>query len=270
MKKLTTKQIALTSTFAAILTIVSRLPGIPILGGAGHIEFTTIFYPFIGIVMGPWSGMLAVLIGNFVLWLIPTTTMLGLLMIPAGAIAALMSGLLSRRVGWSNWKLAATVIAALNLLWYLTPVGVESPLYPVLHWLALVLILAFRDKIVEFMERESATTKMTIGVALCSYIATMAEHMTGNLIFISSVGLVVPLKQVRDAIKALGLIWLKLGIPSMPFTGEGGLGTLFMLVLPVTAVERLAITLLATLIGVASIRILGRARLLVPSKTDIK
>lgn len=269
MRKLTTKQIALTATFAAILTIVSRLPGIPILGGAGHIEFTTIFYPFIGIVMGPWSGMLAVLIGNFVLWLIPTTTILGLLMIPAGAIAALVSGLLSRRVGWSNWKLAATVIAALNLLWYLTPVGVEAPFYPVLHWLALVLVLAFRGKITELIESTS-TTKMTLGIALSSYIATMAEHMTGNLIFISAVGLVVPLKQVRDAIKALGLIWLKSGVPSMPFTGEGGLGTLFMLVLPVTAVERLAITALATFIGVASIRILGRARLLVPSKTDFK
>lgn len=155
------------------------------------------------------------------------------------------------------------------MLWYLTPVGVEAPFYQVLHWLALVLVLVFRGKITEFIESTS-TTKMTLGIALGSYIATIAEHMTGNLIFISAVGLVVPLKQVRDAIKALGLIWLKLGVPSMPFTGEGGLGTLFMLVLPVTAVERLAITALATFIGVASIRILGRARLLVPSKTDIK
>ena len=235
------------------------------MGGSGHIEFTAIFYPFIGIVMGPWLGMLAVLIGNFLLWLIPTTTLLGLLMIPAGSIAALASGLLSRKVGRSNWKLAAIVVAALNLLWYLTPVGVEAPFYPVLHWLALALVLAFRGRITEFMESAS-TTEMTLGIALSSYIATMAEHMTGNLIFISAVGLVVPLKQVRDAIKALGLVWLKLGnIPGMPLTGEGGLGTLFMLVLPVSAVERLAITALATFIGVASIRILGRARLLVPS-----
>ena len=264
MKKLTTKQIALISTFADILIIVSRLPGIPILGGAGSIEFTTIFYPFIGIVMGPWLGMLAVLIGNFLLWLIPTTTLLGLLMIPAGSIAALASGLLSRKVGRFNWKLAAIVIAALNLSWYLTPVGAEAPFYPVLHWLALALVLAFRGRIAEFTESAS-TTKMTLGIALSSYIATMAEHMTGNLIFISAVGLVVPLQQVRDAIKALGLVWLKLGIPGMPLTGEGGLGTLFMLVLPVSAVERLAITALATFIGLASIRILGRARLLVPS-----
>lgn len=264
MKKLTTKQITLMSVFAAILVIVSRLPGIPLIGvEGGHIEFTACLYPFMGIVLGPWVGMVAVLLGNFIVWLIPTATVFGLLMIPAGAIAALVSGFLSRKDGISNWKSAAVVLAILDILWYLTPVGFEAPFFPILHWIALALILVFRNKIEEYMESPSSK-KLTLGVALSSFIATMAEHMTGNLIFIYAVGLVVPLTALRDALKALGML-VKLGPINLP---QELLATIFMAILPVMTIERIAITAIATIVAVSAIRILGRSRLLVlPSES---
>ena len=262
MKKLTTKQITLMSVFAALLAIISRLPGIPVLGGQGKIEFTTLLYPFMGIVLGPWVGMIAVLLGNFIVWLIPTSTIWGLIMIPPGAVAALVSGFLSRNKKISNWKSATVIMVGLIALWYLTPIGFAAPFYPVLHWVALALILVFRNKIGEFMEAGSSK-KVTLGVTLSSYIATMAESMVGNLIFISSVGLVVPLKSVRDALRALGMT-IKLGI----WVPDDPLAQIFMLALPVTAIERIIITAVATIFGVAAIRILGRSRLLVlPSES---
>lgn len=87
----------------------------------------------------------------------------------------------------------------------------------------------------------------------------MADSMIGNLIFMYAVGWVVPLSDVLSAIAGLGMFWLKLGIPKMPFTG---LTALFMGALILTAVERIAMTITSTVLGSAVLRILGRDRLL--------
>jgi len=258
MAMLSTKQVALVSIFAALIVAITRLPGIPIgLGkGTGSIELSVPLYPLAGIFLGPFAGAIAVIIGNFIAWLIPSSTMLGLLMIPTGAIAALVSGFLVRRASWTDWKLAAVMLAALDILWYTTPVGLEAPLYPLpLHFSALLLVLIFRHNIVDYVESQSRRF-VTIGIALTTFIGTMAEHMTGNLVFISALGVVVDLKTIRNSIRAIGMIWVKLGVPEM----SSGVGDFFMLFLPVTAVERIVFTAIATVIGVAVIRILGKSR----------
>ena len=141
MVKLSTKQIALASTFAALLIVVSRLGGFPIIGGQGSIQLTTLFYPLIGIILGPSLGFLTSLLGNLVSWILPSTTVLGLLMVLPGAIASFMSGALTRRIGRIDWRVAVAIMAFLNLLWYVTPLGFKAPLYPVLHWAALGIML---------------------------------------------------------------------------------------------------------------------------------
>jgi hypothetical protein len=85
----------------------------------------------------------------------------------------------------------------------------------------------------------------------------MADHMFGNLVWISSIGLVLPLKTVRDAVKALGVIWLKLGI----YVPSSSIGDIFMLVLPISAIERGIYTLVATVLGVSLIRAIGWGRI---------
>ena len=101
---LSTRHIALISLFAAMIAVVTRLLGIPItlFKGTGNIELSVPLYPLAGILLGPFSGAIAVILGNLIAWLIPSSTMLGLLLIPAGAVAALVSGLLVNRVGWLN------------------------------------------------------------------------------------------------------------------------------------------------------------------------
>ena len=255
---LSTKQVALVSVFAALIVIVTRLPGIPIAvgKGTGNIELSAPLYPLAGILLGPFGGAIAVLIGNFIAWLIPSSTMLGLLLIPAGAIAALVSGFLMKRAKWLNWKLAAVVLAVLDMLWYATPAGWEAPFYPIpLHFTALALILIFRHKIIDFVESQSRRF-VTIGVALTNFIGTMAGHMTGNLLYISALGILVDLKTIRNSLRALGMVWTKMGVP-LP---EPTIGVFFMIFLPVAAVERIAFTAIATVIGVAVIRIIGKSR----------
>ncbi|MEM3028009.1 MAG: ECF transporter S component [Candidatus Bathyarchaeia archaeon] len=276
--KLDTKQIAMLSVFAALCAVISRLPGIPIYGGAGKIELTTVLFPIAGLIMGPWLGALAVLIGNFVTWIIPTSTIMGLLLIPAGAFSAFIAGSLGTKNPLTDWRMAAIILALLISSWYITPVGLEAPLYPLPHLVALALILTFRTKIFDFLGSPSRK-KATLGTALCSYAGTMTEQLVGSLIFIGAIGLVVPLKAVRDAINSIGILSVKLGVPTSIQTyinsvsellgipkesAPSTLGTLFMLMIPITLTERLLITAVATSIGVATLRILGKSRFALP------
>jgi len=269
MVRMSTKQIALTSIFAVLIVIITRLPGIPIIGGpaqgGGSIALSVILYPIIGIVLGPLIGILAALVGNLIAWIIPSSTIFGLLLIPAGAAATFVSGCLSRESQWLNWKTAAIMLAFLNGLWYLTPVGFEAPFYPILHFIALSLIILFGRKISQYI-RSSSREKVVLGTAICSYTALMADHMVGNLAWISSIGLVIPLESVNNAIKALGMIWLKMGI----YIPNEGLGGIFMAVLPISAIERGIYTIAATTIGVALIRIVGWNRLLATAESSIR
>ena len=265
MKKLTTRQIALIAIFAALIVAIDRIPGIPIIGGGGQIKLSVFLYPVIGIILGPWIGLLATFLGNIITWIIPTSTVFGLLTIPAGAIAAFVSGCSSQSSGKLNWKAAAGVLASLDALWYFTPVGLAAPFYPVLHFAALALILLFRNKISEYIH-SPLRSKNILGTAICSYAGTMSDHIFGNLVFISSVGLVIPLKTVRDAINVLGIFSVKLGF-SVP---SGSIGDLFMLVFPISAVERFTYTALATILGVSLIRVIGWGRILASVKSASK
>jgi uncharacterized membrane protein len=236
--KFSTRQIAVTAIFAALYAIISRLPGIPIIGGTSKIEPVVILDPIVGILLGPWIGGLTSLLGNFIAWIIPTTSFYGLLNLPCGPIAAIVSGSLARNTKSANWKFAVIIYAALMGLWYLTPPGQEVLYYPFLHWTAFALILIFREKIHSFLNAD-ANPKKVLGATICCFGGIMANHMTGNLIYIGSVGWFVSLKAIKDTLKNLGFFWLKSGLqqPADP------LGAIFAAVLPITVVERLLITI---------------------------
>jgi uncharacterized membrane protein len=259
--KLGSKDVALVSVFAALLVIVSRLPGVPIAGGEGTIEFTVILTPIIGIVLGPWLGGLAAFIGNFIGWIIPKTTFMGFLYLPTGAVAAIVSGALARNSRIANWKLSAILIAVLNGLWYLTPPGqeIQEPLlliYPFLHWAAFILVILFRERI-SVLFHSGIREKVTLGTVLCCFSGIMANHMAGNLIFITSVGWFASLKAIKNAVKTFGFWWLKSGLANPDDIGP--LGALFAFYLPFTIVERLLFTAFATYVGIGIVFALRRS-----------
>ena len=238
--KLSSRQVALVAVFAALYAIVSRLPGIPIIGGAGKIEPVVILDPIVGILLGPWIGGLTSLLGNSVAWIIPSVSFYGLLNLPTGPVAAIVSGSLARNTKNSNWKVAAIIYAILMALWYATPTGREAFYYPFLHWGAFILVLVFRERTHSFLNADTNLRKI-FGATICSFAGIMANHMTGNLIFIGSVGSFVSLKAIKDTMKALGFFWLKSGLPKPP---DEPLAALFTVFIPVTVVERVLFTIL--------------------------
>jgi uncharacterized membrane protein len=80
-------------------------------------------------------------------------------------------------------------------------------------------------------------SSFVLAVSLASYCGIIADHMLGNLAFINSINLFVPLSE----------------IPSIP--------ALFMSLIPVSTVERLLLTVIGTTLGVGLILALRRTNL---------
>ena len=255
-----TLKVAIMSTMAALIVAVSRLPGLPAIGAPTKIEFTTVLYPVIGILLGPELGFVASLLGNFIAWIIPSTTMFGLLVIPAGALASLVAGFLTGR-SERGWLYGSAVLAALIACWYVSPVGFEAPFYPVFHIAALALSLTLGKKLKGLLDSEGK--RLVWGSAVTSYVAAMTDSMYGNLAYVGALGIIIPLKEFKKALKAMGVLWAKTGVPKpadylawlgLPVPEELTLGYLFMAVLPITIAERVTITLVSTLISIAVVR----------------
>lgn len=87
-----------------------------------------------------------------------------------------------------------------------------------------------------------------LAVSIASYCGIIADHMLGNLVFIASIDIFIPLSVIED-------YFLKpLGLPSIP--------ALFMYMIPVSAVERILFTIVATIIGIGLILAIHKANVL--------
>lgn len=307
--RLSTRDVAFVAVFAALSFIVCKfVPGIPIIGGEGQIKFDAALAPIYGLVIGPYLGFLAALFGGF----IAANSWFSILTSFCTAISAMVVGLLtqknysSRSHSVRGWVVAAIILAALIIGWYVTWVGQRAPFYPIPHLAGLVAILATGQWITNFFKegREGKERKWMVRpyfilggisiavlsfiisrpffdetwsisavslplyflsgivilyglfgggkgkfvatVGLASYCGLMADHMLGNLIFIGSVGIFIPADSIENFLSALNL-------PDFP--------SLFMYVLPISVVERIALTAIATMFGVGLIYALYRAGL---------
>lgn len=299
---------AIFAAFSA--TVIKMLPGIPIVGVPGaNIKFDAAIAPVYGLIIGPYLGFLAALIGG----LITAGSPFDILTSFSPAFAALVAGFLTQKNLGNNegkikgWMAAAFVLTMLILGWYLTGVGQRAPFYPVLHVAGLALILVTRgwtaDKFKEAKDEGNSRqvkpyhllggivvmvlaymfTKpyssdvwilpylslpmflfggiaivyslfglgrslFALAVSVATYCGIIADHMLGNLVFISVIDILIPLSVVEE------YFLQPLGLPDIP--------SLFMYMIPVSAIERILFTVVATIVGVGLILALKRANLL--------
>lgn len=311
MIKLSARDVAFMAIFAAFSAIIIKIfPGIPIVGVPGaNIKFDAALAPIYGLIIGPYLGFLAALIGG----LITAGSPFDVLTSFSPAISALTAGLLTQRNLGNNeskikgWMVASVVVGILILGWYLTGVGQRAPFYPILHIAALVLILATRGRTADAFKRENLEGKkwqvkpyyllvgivilvlaymftrpysevvwifpylslpmcfvggiiiiyslfgigrssFVLSVSVASYCGVIADHMLGNIVFISVIDVFIPFFVIEE-------YFLKpLGLPDVP--------SLFMYMIPVSALERILFTVVATIIGVGLLLALRKANLL--------
>jgi hypothetical protein len=85
-----------------------------------------------------------------------------------------------------------------------------------------------------------------LAVSVASYCGIIADHMLGNLVFLGSVNIFIPLSWVEDNLRTLGL---------------PNISALFMYMIPISALERILFTIVAAIIGIGLILALRRANL---------
>jgi len=85
-------------------------------------------------------------------------------------------------------------------------------------------------------------------IAIASYCGIIADHMLGNLVFIESVNIFIPFSWLEQN------VLIPLQLPSI--------ASLFMYMVPVSAVERILFTIVATIIGMGLILALRKTNLL--------
>ena len=91
-------------------------------------------------------------------------------------------------------------------------------------------------------------SSFVLAVSMVSYCGIIADHMLGNLVFIASIDVFIPFSVIED-------YFLKpFGLPNVP--------ALFMYMIPISALERILFTIVATIIGIGLILALRRANLL--------
>jgi len=199
---------------ASAYAVLSLLPGMPMIGAEGTtIDMVRMLEIGYGLVLGPVYGPAAAFIGAVVGKMLKGGGF-GLFFTPLAAVSAFIAAMLGRGIK-RGWVGAAGVLGALTAGWYLFETGRTVPLYPVIQFVGLAIILVFRDRISEMIKSEDRKT-VTLGVLLCSFPSTVTGHMLG------------------------GLIYIVLLNPA---------ASIFVGILPIAIIERVAITIGATLFG---------------------
>ena len=219
-----TKKLTLTAILAAVYALGSFLPGFPVLGLPGtKIDITRSLEMGYGFLLGPIYGPMAAFLGAIVGKLL-TGGGFGMYFTPLALVSSFTSATLirDRFLNVKGWIWSASVLTLLIFGWYLLPAGRAMPAYPVLHFVALGIILVLRGRLTEFLRSEDRRI-LALGVTLGSYVSTMAGHMLGNLIF--------------DVL-----------VSPPPAS--------YMALLPLVTVERVAITVISTLLATPLIIVL--------------
>lgn len=212
-----TRSLTLVALLASVYAIGSFIPGFPMIGAPGSkIDIVRSLEMGYGLVLGPALGPSAAFLGAIVGKTI-TGGGVGMFFTPLALVSSFMSASMKRQrlLKLRGWMISAILLSCLIIGWYATLTGREAPFYPVFHFIGLGIILLLGGRISDYLNSDEKG-RLALGVLLSSYPSTMAGHMLGNLIFI------------------------KLFSPSSLF---------FMTILPVSIVERLVLTVIATIIG---------------------
>jgi hypothetical protein len=237
-----TKIIASIAIFSALYGVVRLVPLGPMIGLAASFSVSDSLAPLYGIILGPFTGGISIVIGTFLAMALgKAPVFLGLDFLP-GLVNAVVLGFLVKR----KWKAAVLLNLALIIIFILSPYSLLLAEIPIgswtlsfpfiwLHIVALIVLISpLRSKAVSWIG-SLKTAYLPWGLAIVAFIGTMMQHLMGNLVF--------------------ELTW---GAPIGGLTSEGfqGIWTVAFFAYPV---ERAVLVLITVLVGVPLVRILKKS-----------
>ena len=233
-----TKIIAITAIFSALYAALRIIPTVPMVGTGASFSLSDMIVPLYGILLGPYVGGASIVIGTFAAFgMGKAPVFLGLDFLPA-LVNAMALGFLVRRKWWPVVVLNAILLVVfvlnpLTLNFVNTPFG--SFPFVWLHVAAFVVLISpLGRKAAQWVDTLKPTLA-TAGLAILAFAGTMMQHLTGNILFEVVLGQIARTMEIGAyAIRWNAIFYL------YPW-------------------ERLALVLLAVLIGVPAIRVLKKS-----------
>ncbi|XES76500.1 MAG: ECF transporter S component [Candidatus Bathyarchaeia archaeon] len=182
--KVTTRQIALMAIFAALYYVLSliapiRIPAPTI--GTLEISFAALIATMFGIILGPYLGSAAALLGASVSWALTGMTPYGLPFLLAPVLNAFVTGM----IFYKKWKWSMLVFGVLAVAFLFTP-----PLQPLSENWFVALAVLFDKLITMALIIPVALFGKKISVAhgalfffLLGFIGNQADNMWGSFVF---------------------------------------------------------------------------------------
>ena len=176
------------AVFAALYFVLRSLPVFPMIGISGRFTAGDILLTTIVLVAGLWSGVVSVLIGTIVAYPLSGTPFLGLDFLP-GVMNILITGLVLQ----NRRRIAAGIYAVVLLVFIANPYSLLFAYgyvpYAWLHILGLIVLCSpLVASIPVWVKRTDG--RQFAAIAALAFVGTMAQHLTGGLLFEFTLGLV--------------------------------------------------------------------------------
>jgi ECF transporter S component (folate family) len=208
--KLTTKKVALMAIFAALFYVLSFVAPIQIpvpTIGTMEISFAALIATLFGIILGPYLGAAAALLGSSVSWALTGMSPYGAPFILAPVFNALISGL----IFYKKWKWGLLIFGIMVIVFLFTP-----PVSPLTENWGIALAVLF-DKVITlalivpvglFGKKISAAHGAAF-FFLLGFIGNQADNMWGSMAF--------ALPGVYDKIYGMDVATVRLAFLASPF-----------------------------------------------------
>lgn len=182
--ELLTRRIALTAVFAALYVVLAALYVFPVIGGSGRgISAAVMIAPLIGLLLGPYMGALAVILGGVITAFLYPLGAFGPFSFLPHLAATFCAGLLAYK------KQAVCIVIYLCALLTLAFFPVVGPiwLFPPVLWLDIIglLVLAspLQYKAVEYLHAKASSAKLALAVGVTCFTSTLLGHVAGNIMW---------------------------------------------------------------------------------------
>jgi hypothetical protein len=180
--------VTLAAVFSAIYVILRIVPTFSMIGTSGLFTAGDFILTSIAAIAGLWSGIVSVLVGTVLAYGMRPPVFLGLDFLPAAVNVSIAALLLSGR-----YRVSQAIYVIVLLVFLLSPYSLlyayDHVPYVWLHLIALALLLSPIASRIPSLIRRGGYLGIA-AFAFLSFVGTMAQHLTGGLLYELTLGVV--------------------------------------------------------------------------------
>ena len=195
MKLLSTKAVAFIGVFAAFHATLYLISP-PVLWRNWAIYLS----PIEGMVLGPWAGFMAALIGSTI-GRVVLPSPLWMFGIVAEPLSVMSAGFLTR----GKWQPVIALYVGMLAAYFISPMGQSLPLWPMLDTIVAVCLVYPAAKVSRNLFGEEVNPLLPVSLVLVSFVTVAADGLTRVFLFIP-VGLYSSVLGLSPAVTAVTFV----------------------------------------------------------------